>query len=242
MHPLTNLRRATRFSVHLLRNFLLLPDCPVCHRPLVYPHEKLLCSRCRADLKPSGDPACPRCGRPVSRRGGICVQCWQSPPPFSSTRCVSSYAGIFREVILCYKYGGVSGLSRPLSRCLPPPPPADCVEDLLLVRVPDDPGRRRPFSPLGEMARRYARLHGLHYRSRALVKVRSTPRQAGLSLSARQRNLVGMFRCRSDLVKNRHVILLDDVFTTGCTLRACAGELKRAGAKSVRVITLARTP
>ncbi|MDY0297637.1 MAG: phosphoribosyltransferase family protein [Acidobacteriota bacterium] len=165
-----------------------------------------------------------------------------APPPFLSTSCVAAYTGIFREVILRYKYGRVMGLAGPLSRCLPPPLFHDREgKAAILVPVPDDPGRRRGFSPMKEIARRYARLHDLGYFPQALVKVRSTPPQASLSLAARKRNLAGAFRCRSRFVRDRDVVLLDDVYTTGSTLKACAKELARAGAR-VRVVTLARTP
>ena len=168
------------------------------------------------------------------------MKCMHSPPPFRSTVCVNAYAGIFREVILKYKYGGVSGLARPLSLCLPSP---DQVggHGQVLVTVPDDPRRKRNFSPVGEIARRYARLHGMRYLPRALEKVRSTPAQAGLSLTARKQNIRGVFRCRRDLVEGKNVLLMDDVFTTGSTLKECARILSGAGAR-VRVITLARTP
>lgn len=227
---------------HLVRVFLFQPVCPVCNRQLVHFRETLLCRRCLAELVASADPACPRCACPVSRHGGLCVQCMHAPPPFLETRCVAAYEGIFREVILRYKYGGVAGLARPLSRCLPPPDFQNLgAESQILVTVPDDPGRKRTFSPVKEIARRYARLHHIPFRPKALVKIRSTAPQAGLSLSARKRNLAGAFYCRSRYVKNRDVVLMDDVFTTGSTLKACARELARAGAR-VRVIALARTP
>ncbi|HDP94554.1 MAG TPA: ComF family protein [Candidatus Aminicenantes bacterium] len=235
-------KRALSHAGHLVRVFLFQPVCPVCNNPLVHLDENLLCRRCLAELVASADPACPRCACPVSNDGGLCVQCMHAPPPFLETRCVAAYEGIFREVILRYKYGGVVGLAKPLSRCLPPPDFQNLgAESQILVTVPDDPGRKRAFSPMQEIARRYARLHHIPFRPKALAKVRSTPPQAGLSLSARKRNLAGSFRCRGKYVRDRDVVLMDDVFTTGSTLNACARELGRAGAR-VRVIALARTP
>lgn len=217
-----------------------MPECPVCHKPLIDSRERILCFHCLKEIQASNEIACPRCGHPVGAGGGICVKCMHSPPPFRSAVCVNAYAGIFREVILRYKYGKVTGLARPLSMCLPSLSEEN-RRGLVVIPVPDDPGRRRNFSPVGEIARRYARRHGLRYLPGALVKVRSTPAQAGLSLSARKRNLKGVFRCRQDLVKGRDILLMDDVFTTGSTLSECAGVLSGAGAR-VRVMTLARTP
>jgi ComF family protein len=77
--------------------------------------------------------------------------------------------------------------------------------------------------------------------ARALERRRATQSQAGLSLSERRRNLRGaFFVSTADIIRGRHLLLVDDIFTTGATARACSSVLKRAGAASVWVATAAR--
>jgi ComF family protein len=74
-----------------------------------------------------------------------------------------------------------------------------------------------------------------------LKKIRATPPQTGLSLTARHENVRGVFAVRlPELVRDRAIVLVDDVMTTGATLSACASVLKRAGAREVLGVTLAR--
>ena len=77
--------------------------------------------------------------------------------------------------------------------------------------------------------------------SRSLIRIRATPPQTGLSVSARHENMRGVFVVRApERIHDRTAILVDDVMTTGATLSACAAALKRAGASAVLAITLAR--
>jgi len=120
----------------------------------------------------------------------------------------------------------------------------------LLVPVPLHPlrERERGFNQaaaltLGlslELARR-AEAPPARVETRCLRRIRATVPQTGLSPAARQENVRGVFVVASlELVRGREVILVDDVMTTGATLSACAGALKRAGAQRVLAMTLAR--
>jgi ComF family protein len=116
-----------------------------------------------------------------------------------------------------------------------------------VVPVPLFPWRRlrRGFNQAADLARHLDRpvVH-------ALWRVRPTPPQAGLTAAARRRNVRGAFRlspllstrARHTFIDGRTVALIDDVMTTGATLRACAEVLQAAGANEVRVLTLARAP
>lgn len=133
-----------------------------------------------------------------------------------------------------YKYGGQWQLAATLAKLLPPPPPADVV-----LPVPLHPQRERwrGFNQARELAKRAY----LHPREGFLTRIVNTPPQAELSgKSARQRNIRGAFQA-SAAVRGLSVLLVDDVMTSGATIWEAARTLKKAGAKSVKALLLART-
>ena len=117
--------------------------------------------------------------------------------------------------------------------------------DAVLVPVPLHRSRLRArgFNQALLLARALGRRRGLHVLSRALTRVRATNAQAGLGAAERRRNLHGAFVVRRpDAVRDRAVVLVDDVLTTGATADACARALRAAGAARVDVFTVGRAP
>ncbi len=146
-----------------------------------------------------------------------------------------------RELVHLFKYAGVTALARPLGRLLRLAMPRDRRFDLI-VPTPLHWRRRwtRGYNQSMLLARELAPVLGLKPVN-ALRRTRATPTQAGLSRTARRANVAGAFVVRdASLVRGRRVLLVDDVMTTGATLRACAAALKRAGAQSVSIAVLAR--
>jgi ComF family protein len=226
----------------LARQALFCPQCRICSQPLLGRGEAAVCSDCLGRVSLDPRPCCPRCGLFFDRPGGPCGACRLKPPPFASHRSFAAYEGELRRLIVLYKYGEIEVLKKPLAGFLrerlerEQAGPFDRV-----VPVPGDPKRRREFQPAAELARALAGRLGLKLESGNLVKVRSTPAQAGLRREQRLRNLRGVFRLeRPRELKKTRVLLVDDVFTTGSTLRACARELVRAGA-TVTAITVAQS-
>lgn len=112
----------------------------------------------------------------------------------------------------------------------------------MVMPVPLHPARvrRRGYNQALLLAREMARRVDLPLHEKALIRHRDTPSQVGLSRSERRQNVHDAFTCTTTDVAGGHILLVDDVLTTGATLEACAAALLGAGAATVWAITLAR--
>ena len=151
-----------------------------------------------------------------------------------------------REAIHAFKFGGRRTLAEPLGdllvgfglSALPGPAPD------LLVPVPLHRRRERErgYNQALLVARRLERAWAVRVCADALLRTEATAPQAELDAAARRRNVRGAFAVvKPDLVEGRHLVLVDDVLTTGATAAECARALGRAGASVVGVLTIART-
>jgi ComF family protein len=160
---------------------------------------------------------------------------------FDTVYSFGSYEGALRELIHLFKYGKVESLAPPLSRLLIQALPLGHQFDMVIA-MPMHWRKHweRGFNQAELLARPVAKRYGLKL-STNLVRKRYTKPQAGLSESQRRDNLRDSFRVRkAEQIAGRRVLLIDDVFTTGATLRAAAGALKAARAARVSALTLAR--
>jgi ComF family protein len=175
------------------------------------------------------------------------------PPPFVRAVSAGVYEGSMRSAIHALKYDSIGAAARQLGRLLATavePISEDVPQGMLVVPVPlhgkrmkqrgFNQARRLASEAISVLARRHP-LWKLELSARTLVRQRSTQSQAGLSPHKRRQNLRGAFFV-SDVagVQGRHILLVDDIFTTGATARACSRMLMEAGAASVYVATLAR--
>ncbi len=150
------------------------------------------------------------------------------------------YEGTLQKLIHLYKYGGIYTLSRPLAELLSRAmPPAREFDFITAVPMHWWKRWRRGFNQSELLARELSKRTGICSAS-LLRRARLTDPQAGLSDSARRRNVAGSFRGRRLKIEASRILLVDDVLTTGATASACALALKRAGAAHVTVLTLAR--
>jgi ComF family protein len=178
-----------------------------------------------------------------------CDRCRRHPPAFRSARAVALYlpaaTGLnpLARAVQHLKYGGRRGVAETLGALLAERYPF--ADDALLVPVPLHHRRLRTrgFNQAVLLARALARRRHLALAPRALVRTRVTRAQPGLAATARRANLAGAFAVRrADLVAGRHVVLVDDVLTSGATADACARALRAAGATAVDVYTVGRAP
>jgi ComF family protein len=114
----------------------------------------------------------------------------------------------------------------------------------LVLPVPLHPSRERQrgYNQAALLARQFGQLSGIPVAENVIVRVRPTISQMTLDAEARRRNVMGAFQCIDRQIEEGHLLLVDDVCTTGSTLDACACALYEAGAASVQALTLARAP
>jgi len=200
-----------------------------------------LCAGCMSEL-PSARNPCPRCA--AEHHGqGVCGRCLAHPPEFDYARAAFLYAPPVDRMIHTLKYHGGLRLARLLALAgldrLQVPHGGGLP---LLTPVPLHPARlrERGYNQSLEVARVLARRLALELAPRLLRRLRATPPQAGLDLVQRRRNVRGAFVLDGE-VRDRHVIVVDDVLTTGSTAQEIARCLKRGGAQRVGVWVIAKT-
>lgn len=160
---------------------------------------------------------------------------------FDTCYSFGSFEGSLQKLVHLLKYGKVETLAAPLSYLLIRALPIDQKFDVVLA-MPMHWRKKweRGFNQAELLAKPVARHLGLPL-SNYLQRPRYTKSQAGLNERERRENLRGSFRVkRPEKLVGQRVLLIDDVFTTGATLRAAAASLKQAGAKNVSALTLAR--
>jgi ComF family protein len=171
---------------------------------------------------------------------GRCALCRSGSRGFDFAYCYGAYEGTLRELIHLYKYGRMRPLAKPLGDMLARALPRDRQIDAV-VAVPLHWRRKwdRGFNQSELLAQSIARRCGVKV-LHPVRRRRATRAQAGLSNAGRRQNVSGAFIGKAGAAKGMSILLIDDVMTTGATASACAHALKRAGAQSVALLTLAR--
>jgi len=155
---------------------------------------------------------------------------------------VSYHVRPLREAVHALKYEGLRVLAAPLGELLAECWRAERLRADVVVPVPLHPARlrQRGYNQSALLARELSRRIGIPLREDALARTRNTPAQVGLSAAERHANVSGAFGCADDGLRDLHVLVVDDVLTTGATLEACAEALQTAGVASVSALTLTR--
>lgn len=222
------------------------PICLICDAPTA--SSDTLCGACFARLRPITAPLCPRLGIPFAvplGEGALSAEALAEPPPFGRARAAVVYNEAARALVSRLKYGDRPEMARFCARLMASAGHELWAGNPILVPVPLHGSRQRErrYNQSTELALALARLTGLDCDPLMVRRTRRTRQQVGLSGDGRNRNVAGAFTANSDSltrIAGRRVVLVDDVYTTGATVKAVTRALTRAGAEAVDVVTFAR--
>ena len=213
---------------------VVLPSrCAVCGIP-----GPALCDACVAVLVRIAPPVCERCGCPGAWPVRRCVECAGRRLGFARARGALVYDAQARPLVSAWKERGRRDLAGPLAAIVAEVVARPGVDVITFVPGDRERGRERGHVPAARLAHALGALWSLPV-ARLLVRLGGSRRQAGLPRAERRRNVRGAFGVRAAVPAR--VALVDDVYTTGATVSACASALRRAGARHVEVVCLART-
>ncbi len=219
--------------------------CWLCHQNLYFAHHGI-CHICWQNLKRLAN-VCPRCSLSASSRDLPCGRCLKEPPLWQQMIAVTDYAPPLSQLIRRYKYHSTPQLAAVLARIfllhwlqgyreghwIKP----DCILGIPLHR---QKRWQRGFDQVELIIRPLARWLRCQYQPNLLQRTRATLTQRGLSAAQRKTNLKHAFQLRGDFT-DQHIVIFDDVITTGTTLHEATQLLIRAGARSVQTWAICRT-
>lgn len=243
----SKIERMARKAGRRALDLILPPLCLKCRAPVGEPQS--VCAACWNEIRFLGPPHCAQCGLPFPHHlgdGVKCAACLRSPPVFEMARAAIAYDDASRDLILGFKHADRLETVPLFARWIRTAAAEALARDALVVPVPLHWKKlaQRRYNQAAELANAVGKLAGLKVETGVLTRPKASPSQGEMvSARARLKNVAGAFAVakeRSKSLGGRNVILVDDVLTTGATLTACAKVLKRAGAASVRAVTLAR--
>lgn len=221
-----------------IKDVLLPPRCICCGE---YIERVGVCDNCWSEVKWISEPKCKICGQPLEYE--TCKYCITEENFFDKAVSVMTYEGLAKHLILKFKDGEATLYAPIFAQWLNRIIQSFSDEVDFLVPVPISLKQRfkRKYNQTELLCLELQKLSGLNYEPRILIKSKETVSQKSLNREKRLKNLRKSFSVNKKIsVKNKVVLLIDDVITTGATANACAEMLKKSGASKVYVATLAR--
>jgi len=243
---MADIKGLSRTALKWPARLLFPPVCAGCRRHVSQPG--VLCAECWPKLRLLERPWCPVMGTPFVHdmgAGFLSAEAIADPPPFDRARAAVAYSGVARQLVQGLKYQDRTDLAPWMAHWMMRAGADLVAEADVVVPVPLHWRRffRRKFNQSAELGRAVSRLSGLPFAPSAVRRVKLTREQVGLERHEREQNVRAAFRVPAETeiqIAGRRVLLIDDVYTTGATVRAVTKALKRGGAGAVDVLTFAR--
>lgn len=209
----------------------------------------LLCAECFTKAEWIEPPFCVACGLPFAFTIGdkaLCGECMRQPPQFAAARAVMRYGDVSGRLVSHLKFHDRLDLASGLARLMARSGAELIARSDLIIAVPLHRRRlrQRRYNQSAQLAHGLSRISNLPWLRAPLERARPTQPQSGLTRAERLRNVSRAFRVapvHAASIREKRILLVDDVMTTGATLASCTRALLAAGAAEVRVLTLART-
>jgi ComF family protein len=245
-HPVREIKGFARAVLGWSGELLFPPVCIGCRKQVSQPGT--LCGACWPGLRFLERPWCEVMGTPFTHdmgEGFLSADAIANPPPFKRARAAVAYSGAARQMVHRLKYNDRTDLAPWMARWMLRAGAELLQDGEIIVPVPLHWRRffSRRFNQSAELARAIAGLSAKRFEPSAVRRVKVTRQQVGLGLREREENVRGAFRVPAEAeieIRGRHVLIVDDVYTTGATVSAVAKALKKAGATNVDILTFAR--
>ena len=208
-----------------------------------------ICAKCWGDINFIADPQCNICGFPFdfeASTGSICSGCITHEPSFSKARAVFLYDNASRNMIKSFKYNDRIENRAAYARWMARVGIDMLSEANIIIPVPIHFGKLllRKYNQAAVLAHELAKISSKPVFSNALIRTKYTQTQAGFLRKERFKNIKGAFKVNPkyfDILKDKKILLIDDVITTGATAEECTNIMLKAKAARVEVLTLAKT-
>ena len=213
--------------------------CPACKKFLN--HQQLLCDVCEGHWPCLSSNACTRCLWPfeVGNISHLCGDCLLHASAFDRVIALGFYESILKELILRFKFEGEEHLSRFFIEKITSD--FSAIDVVIPIPVHIKKLRKRGYNQSAVLAKKIAQKYSKPWNPFVLKKIKETPAQSELRGHERRNNLKNVFMVEDpQAVLQKRVLLVDDVYTTGTTVREASKQLIKKGAKSVSVFVIAR--
>lgn len=246
---ITTLFLRIKQNIHRVFNLIYPRFCVVCKSKLNPNNEYNICLVCAASINLIKPPFCLKCGiglEQLSRlRSNGCIECANKKYYFEQALSACKYTGIIKHCIHLFKYKHkrITGniLGDIVIKFMKDNFSVKNIDIITAVPLHKHRLRERGFNQSEIVANKLSEYFKIQNSFNNLCRIKKTISQVTLSAQQRKTNITGAFICKyPEKFKNKRILLIDDIFTTGATLNECARMLKKSGAKNVTCLTIAR--